>query len=148
DAGAFIAETLRGFGQVILMSGTLAPLETFREACHLEADETAALEAHAPWRKSACDVAVDVRVDTRYRKRGSHYGTTAATVASLIDASPTPIVVFFSSYRYAEEIHRRLDEDFPWVRVAIQERGMDFERQSAFVEENLLLSDALFLILG
>jgi Rad3-related DNA helicase len=147
-AGPFIAETLRGFGQVVLMSGTLGPLEAFREACGLEPNETAALEAHAPWRQNACQVAVDVRVDTRLRSRGSHFGTTAATVASLVEASANPVVVFFSSYHYAESIRRRMEDDFPWIRIALQERGGDFQRQASFVEESLLMSDVLFLILG
>lgn len=148
DAGPFIAETLRSFRQSILMSGTLGPVAAFREACQLNEEETATLEAVAPWRKAACDVAVDVRVDTRFRSRARSYVTTAATVASLVEVSPAPVAVFFPSYRYAEEICRRLDEEFPWVRVAVQEKGLDFQGQSAFVEENLLLSDALFLILG
>lgn len=148
DAAPFIAETLRGFGQVVMMSGTLGPIQTFREACDLDESETASFDAHTPWRETACDVAVDVRVDTRFRERGKHYNTTAATAAALMEKSPVPIAVFFPSYRYAEEIQRRLDDDFPWLRVAVQERGLDFEKQRSFVEENLLLSDALFLILG
>lgn len=148
DAGPFIAETIRSYRQTILMSATLSPLETFRKSCGLEEAETAFLEARAPWRRDACEVAADVRVDTRLRSRGSHHHTTAATAASLVEKSATPIVVFFSSYRYAEEIRRRLDDDYPWIRVAMQERGLGFQQQAAFVEESLVLSDALFLILG
>lgn len=148
DAGPFIAETLRGFGQSILMSATLAPLETFRQNCRLDFTETAFHEAAAPWRKRACEVAVDLRVDTRFHARSTHYATTAATVAALVEKSPTPVVVFFASYRYAETIRQRLDDDFPWTKIAMQERGLDFRQQAEFVEESLLLSDALFLILG
>jgi DNA excision repair protein ERCC-2 len=147
-AGPFIAEILRGFGQVVLMSGTFGPLEAFHQTCGLELTETAALQAHAPWRSHACDVAVDVRVDTRLRSRGAHFGTTAATVATLVEASAQPVVVFFSSYHYAESVRQRIDGDFPWVRIAMQERGVDFQQQASFVEESLLMSDALFLILG
>lgn len=147
-AGPFIGETIRSFGQVVMMSATFGPRPTFAGACGLEDDEVGFLAAHAPWRANACEVAVDVRVDTRLRSRGKHLGVTAETVDQLVGYSPTPVVVFFSSYRYAESIRQRLDEEFPVVRVALQERGLDFAQQAAFIEENLLLSDALFLILG
>lgn len=148
SAAPFIAETLREFGQVALMSATFGPYPEFASACGLSPEDLGIVSAHAPWRSDACDVAVDVRVDTRWRTRGKHYATTAATVNELVTHSPRPIVVFFSSYRYAEEIRRRVEEDYPSVRVALQKRGLAFQQQSAFLEENLVLSDALFLILG
>jgi DNA excision repair protein ERCC-2 len=148
SAGPFIAATLRQFGQVVMMSATFGPPSAFAEACGLGDQAPGRLVAEAPWRASACDVAIDARVDTRLRSRLRHYSTTAATVNALVERSPTPVVVFFSSYRYAEEIRRRLEEDYPAVRVALQERGLGFPQQASFVEENLVLSDALFLILG
>src|SRR5690606_1935086 len=98
---------------------------------------TTVLEARSPWRESACDVAVDLRVDTRYRSRADHFTATAATVASLVEASAGPVAVFFPSYRYAETIRVRMDAEFPWIRVAVQEKGAEFERQRSFVEESL-----------
>ena len=148
DAAAFIAETIRTFGRTLLMSGTLAPFDSFRNACGLDSEETGIVEAGAPWRQNACSVAVDLRVDTRYRSRAKHFDKTTETVASMIEASTSPIAVFFPSYRYASEIFKRLDANFPSVRIALQERGIEFSRQKEFIDENLLLSDGLFLILG
>lgn len=148
DAGPFIGRTLREFRQVLLMSATFGPLEAFRAACRLKDADTSALQADVPWRKAACDVAVDLRVDTRLRSRERHLSTTAATVAALVSRSPAPVVIFFSSYRYAGDVLRRLDEDWPVVRVALQERGLSFDEQVRFVEESLVLADTLFLILG
>ena len=104
DAAAAIGETLRPFGGAILMSATLQPYAEFAESCGLAVGRglrsaptdgrqgTArptfqTLHAPTPWRAGAYDVAVDLRVDTTFRQRASHYGTTAATIVALCEAS-------------------------------------------------------------
>jgi Rad3-related DNA helicase len=118
--------------------------------------------AHTPWRADAYDLAYDLRVDTSFRERAQHHATTAATIAALHAAAvrsfnahpPTPdsasaaIAVFFPSYAYAEIIAREIDRDHPGVRVALQPRLTDLAAQTAWVEESLVLTDALFLVLG
>jgi Rad3-related DNA helicase len=118
--------------------------------------------AHTPWRADAYDLAYDLRVDTSFRERAQHHATTAATIAALHAAAvrsfnaqlPTPastssaIAVFFPSYAYAETIAREIDRDHPGVRVALQPRLTDLAAQTAWVEESLVLTDALFLVLG
>jgi Rad3-related DNA helicase len=118
--------------------------------------------AHTPWRADAYDLAYDLRVDTSFRERAQHHATTAGTIAALHAAAvrsfnaqpPTPdsasaaIAVFFPSYAYAEIIAREIDRDHPGVRVALQPRLTDLAAQTAWVEESLVLTDALFLVLG
>ena len=118
----------------------------------------ATLHAPTPWRAGAYDVAVDLRVETTYRQRASHYGTTAATVEAMHQASraqlsapssqPTAVAVFFPSYAYAESVLRALERDGSVLRVALQPRLPDLAAQTAWVEESLVLADALFLVLG
>ncbi len=104
---------------------------------------------HAAWRDEAYQVAVDCRVDTRLKQRARHYETTARTVAALVDQSPgTPVAVFFASYQYAENIRSYLEAINPGFRVLLQPRGVDLAEQEEFIQEGLLLADALFLILG
>jgi Rad3-related DNA helicase len=98
-------------------------------------------------------------VDTTYQQRAQHYATTAATIAALHaaasrtdadrPASLSPAVaVFFPSYAYAETIARELATAAPALRVALQPKLRDLAAQSAWVDESLLLTDALFLVLG
>jgi len=174
DAAVAIGETLRQFGGSLLMSATLQPFAEFAESCGLteakprrecrlagtEATPYATLQAPAPWRLGAYDVAVDLRVDTSFRQRAGSYGTTAATIVSLHEASASgrsalssqhgsaAIAVFFPSYAYAEAIVKTLDDYRANLRVTLQPRLPDLAAQAAWVEENLLLSDALFLVLG
>ncbi|MBE7540077.1 MAG: helicase [Opitutaceae bacterium] len=165
DASTFTGNTLRSFGAVIFSSATFGPSDAFRTAVGLDGDPHIAgslreqvsvscasdfsqVVAHTPWRTGAYRIAYDLRVDTSYRKRAVSAATTAATVESLRAAAASAIVVFFPSFRYAESIADALARSGNPLRVAMQPRAMDLAAQAAWVEESLLLSDALFLVLG
>ncbi len=171
DAAPAIGETLKAFGGAILMSATLQPYGEFAASCGLVGrvvpDEPRltgtvrptfqTLHAPTPWRAGAYDVAVDLRISTTFRERANHYGTTAETIEALHAASssgggvPSPrsaIAVFFPSYAYAEAIQRALENNGSVLRVALQPKLPDLTAQTAWIEENLALSDALFLVLG
>ncbi len=149
DASAWIAECLAPFGGSILMSATLSPIERFREHCGLTHENSTLALGHAPWRDNAYTVAIDTRVNTRYQQRDHYYETTARTIAALIDQSPgVPVAVFFPSYLYAENINAYLDALDPAARIHVQPRGVDLAEQESFIDEGLLMADALFLILG
>jgi Rad3-related DNA helicase len=174
DAAPAIGETLRQFGGAILMSATLQPYDNMAAACGLneggrgvpsalpdggqgtDRPTYATLHAPTPWRAGAYDVAVDLRVETTYKQRANHYGTTAATIeqmhlaAARVGGVPSPrsVAVFFPSYAYAEAVLRALDHNGSVLRVALQPRLPDLAAQAAWVEESLVLSDALFLVLG
>ncbi|CAA6678460.1 MULTISPECIES: ATP-dependent DNA helicase [unclassified Lentimonas] len=149
DASKWIAECIAPFGGSILMSATLSPIESFREHCGLKRKNSTLAQGHAPWRDDAYQVAIDSRVDTRYKEREKHYEITARTIDALIHQSPgVPVAVFFASYLYAENIKTYLEALNPVARVQVQPRGVDLAEQETFIDEGLLMADALFLILG
>ncbi len=174
DAADAIGETLREYGGVVLASATLTPMENFAESCgisdfgHRKQDNAEAdtglenfpvsgirnpqsafahLRAHTPWRDAAYDIAVDARVDTTFQQRSRYFATTAATIAALQASARGPVAVFFPSYAYAESIARELERTAP-LRVAVQPRLHDLAAQTAWVEQSLAFTDALFLVLG
>ncbi|MGC6455728.1 MAG: ATP-dependent DNA helicase [Coraliomargaritaceae bacterium] len=149
DASRWIEQCMEGFGSVLLMSATLDPIPAFAQSCGLANAQTATAIGHADWRDAAYNVAIDCRVDTRFKQRQHHYETTAATIAALIAHSPgQPIAVFFAAYQYAEAVKNYLEALEPAFRAALQKRGADLHEQSEFIEHSLLSADALFLILG
>ena len=166
DAAPVIGETLKEFGGAILMSATLQPYADLAAACglancgselardgRLVASKLAptgytTLHAPTPWRAGAYDVAVDLRVETTFKQRGNHYGTTAATIEAMFGASRRAIAVFFPSYAYAESVQGALERSGSVCRVTLQPRGTDLAAQAAWVEENLALADVLLLVLG
>jgi Rad3-related DNA helicase len=154
DAADALGETLRAYGGIVLASATLSPTDAFADAIGLstrphEPPPIVSLTAHTPWRAGAYDLAYDLRVDTSFRERTRHHGTTAATIAALHTAAEARCVaVFFPSYAYAETLSRELARSHPGLRVALQPRLTDLAAQTAWVEESLALTDALFLVLG
>jgi Rad3-related DNA helicase len=149
DAQQWTATCLQPFASRILMSATISPVDSFRQSCGLIQADVAVAIGHAPWRENAYDVAIDCRVDTRYSQREKHYETTARTISALIAQSPgVPVAVFFASYLYAENINAYLEAVAPAARAMLQPRGVNLEEQEAFIDEGLLMADALFLILG
>ena len=128
------------------------------------------LHAPTPWRAGAYDVAVDLRVDTTFRNRANHYADTAATIVAMHEAAASQVcsaisakppsgltaqvsatrcvAVFFPSYAYAESVLKTLSDYGSVLRVALQPKLPDLAAQTAWVEENLALSDVLFLVLG
>jgi len=149
DASDWITRNISTFGSTILMSATLSPSDSFRDSCGLKKEDVSLAIGHASWRREAYQVAIDCRVDTRYKQRDKHYLTTAETIAFLIHQSPgIPVAVFFSSYQYAENVKAYLNTFDSTLRAMIQPRGVDLSTQENFIDEGLILADALFLILG
>ena len=162
DAADAIGATLREYGGVVLASATLTPQAEFAESCGLAltTSEPApiapglspiapfrSVTAQTPWRDGAYDVAVDARVDTTFQHRSGYFATTAATIAALQAAANGPVAVFFPSYAYAESVAQELERLAP-VKVAVQPRLRDLAAQTAWVEQSLAFTDALFLVLG
>ncbi|MEM8866899.1 MAG: ATP-dependent DNA helicase [Verrucomicrobiota bacterium] len=149
DPSRWTAQCLRPFGGSMLMSATLHPLSQFQESCGLKKSETIVAQGHADWRERAYEVAIDCRVDTRLKQREKYYEMTARTVSHIATQQPgEPIAVFFASYQYAANIQAYLSALDPSLRTRVQPRGVDLDTQKQFIEESLLTSDALFLILG
>ncbi len=177
DAADAIGATLREYGGVVLASATLTPQAEFAESCGFAAGDGrwemgdgsrsnltspssapishlpspisafAQVTAQTPWRDGAYDVAVDARVDTTFQQRASYFATTAATIAALQAAANGPVAVFFPSYAYAESVAQELERLAP-VKVAVQPRLRELAAQTAWVEQSLAFTDALFLVLG
>lgn len=143
DASAAIRETLQPYGGVVLASATFGPLDAFGESLGIRPE---LVIAHTPWRAGAYRVAYDLSVDTTFKQRDRHASSTARAIERLHAASGQAVVVFFPSFRYAELIAQTLDRENSPLRVSLQPRGAG--SSDTWIEESLLLADALFLILG
>ncbi len=150
DASQEIEEVVDQTRQTALMSATLEPRPYYLKQTGLCRRNPAPewVEAHSPWRREAYRCAVDIRVNTRYKARGKYLSITAETLARSVRSSEKPVISFFPSYRYAEDVRRELSGAFPEIRAALQNRGGGPAEQVAFIEEAMLEKDLLFLILG
>ncbi len=150
DASNEIGSILSLCQHTILMSATLEPRPYFLKQHGLIDRKTRPIwvEANTPWRMNAYDCAIDLRVDTRYKARKKHHLTTVETLASCVQSTNAPVVVFFPSYKYADTIRQLADNEFPHLSVAMQQRGGNPEAQTRFIDESISEADLIFLILG
>ncbi|MDQ8202365.1 helicase C-terminal domain-containing protein [Pelagicoccus sp. SDUM812003] len=163
DSSRYIASQLSRYDGVLALSATFGPLDSYLSEIGLsdhrvltdlqtpntkEAEPIFHLNPPAPWRNDAYDIAIDLRVDTRYKQRGSHLETTADTIAKAAQAA-SPVVVFFPSYAYAKQALDALQVKHPFVRSELQPRAAGtLAERNAYLEQAIAFNDALFLILG
>lgn len=149
DASEWIAQCLRPFASSIHMSATMTPLDHYQQAIGLSANECTQTEGVAPWRMNAYEVALDSRVDTRYKTRAQYYGITAETILTLHHHSDNlPIAIFFPSYQYAQDVESELKAIDPEAPVIAQAKNLDLTAQKRFIEESVSDNNILFLVLG
>jgi Rad3-related DNA helicase len=149
NAAPLIGEILNAFSKVILMSATLQPWKVFHAEMGLgQTQSTGRIIGQSSWLNTAFSVAVDARVDTRYRARPASREKTAHTIGRSAIQLQEPLAAFFPSYRYAESVLERLAFLYPQLRVELQPRDLPLEEQEAFLQLALQQSDILFLVVG
>lgn len=132
---------LRRYARVYLASAFLpSEIALLPEAVQLHAEQ--------PWRAEAFQVALDLRVDTRYLKRKEGLQQIAGSYIDLCEQEQDPVIAFFPSYAYAEAVLTYVGVLAPHLRIDLQPRGLDSQGQREFLETSLLTSQGMFLILG
>ncbi len=149
DASAVISPVIGNYFQTVLMSATLQPWDSFLAETGLAGNRrSASVVGRAPWLESAFEVMVDTRVDTRYRQRDQHLGTTASAIGETALTGKGCTVAFFPSYLYAEKVLERLRFNYPALRCVLQPGDLPLEEQTDFLESALMFQDILLLVLG
>ncbi len=145
----WIANCLRPFASSIHMSATLGPIDHYEASIGLTKKETTFAVGFAPWRDEAYDIAIDARVDTRYKSREYFHELTADTITSLFAHSNyKPIAIFFPSYQYAQNIEAYIKVMNPHLTIVVQPKNLSLSEQKRFIEETLESHSILFFILG
>lgn len=151
DPSNIIGDTLSPFRETLFLSATFPPSDTFFEQCGFDKRLASPqiLTPPAPWLDGAYDVAIDTRPDTRLKGREASVPLTASSIARLAEAF-APIVVFFPSYAYAQIVKEAVEREFPFYRIATQERsgGDTLAERTDFIDNAIRFHDIVFLILG
>ena len=79
-------------------------------------------------------VAVD-KVSTRFEDREKSYKKVASCIAATVSARVGNYMVFFPSYGYMEEVHKRFSAKYPKVQTLIQKRNMSMSEREAYLSE-------------
>ena len=118
-----------------------------------EEEERASLfkvEAAAPWRAGAYDVAYDLRVDTSFQRRAEATPVTAETILRFQQSlGPVgKVAVFLPSYAYLDIVSKAVAALPHAPALSLQPRRADLTAQASWVDQSLALADVLFLVLG
>lgn len=149
DPSEWIAECLKPFASTIQMSATLDPIDNHLKLIGLSNLESTIAIGHAPWRSNAYSIAIDIRVDTRYKNRSQYYETTAHTITTLYhETHHQPVAIFFPSYHYAETIKTYIETIDYALPIRIQEKNLSLKEQKDFIESSIKDQAILFLVLG
>jgi DNA excision repair protein ERCC-2 len=144
-----IANSLAEFGRCLMISATISPINQFARSCGLPTDTSLPfIQAQAPWRKEAYRLAIDTRVDTSFKTRAAFFGKTAQTIHQFAQSSECPIVAYFPSYQYAEDLLPIIRNFDPPLPVTIQARNLSLNEQNEFLQKALHQYKILLLILG
>jgi len=146
-AARTVGERLQAQGHALLLTGTPGPRGALDADCGLEPGALLRVDAAAPWRHEAYRVAIDGRVDTRFKTREQHHAKTADTLLRLA-AADGPVAAFFPSYKYAEAVAAAMKALAPKAPVATQPRGLRPDGMTRFLDQSLQPGSVLCLIVG
>jgi len=146
DACKLIRSTVETYKKTVFMSATLKPWAEFIDRCGLKPAQVQHIIGDAPWQARAYDVAVDTRLDTRYRLRAEGYALTAETLAQLYQHADKTVIGFFPSYAYAQAVYDVLQATYCSLPCLLQDRYA--HTQEEWLQEALDEKSLLLLILG
>jgi DNA excision repair protein ERCC-2 len=145
DPGRLLGGVLNRCHAVIGLSATLSPLEFYRSELGFDAARTDFVTVPDPFPPENRRVVIDPSVATHYREREASYDTIAARLGAFADAVGGNCLALFPSYRFLDEIARRLK---PGAKRVLVQRPTDGERERAALLEQLrggLRGDLLLL---
>lgn len=150
DSAPLLREQFSAYKRSILLSATFGPLDTFRRRCGLEGLGWRHITGTAKWIDTAYRIAIETRVDTRYRQRQQSLARICANLQALREHSNSGVVAFAPSYEYGSQIANYMRFHYPAMRVVEQPRSSQAGATSTeeFVDENLPFCDLLILIMG
>ena len=118
----------------VMFSATLTPTDYFADILG-GGDKTVSVSFASPFPKeNLCVVAVD-KVSTRYEDRERSYKKVASCIAATVSARVGNYMVFFPSYGYMEEVHKRFSAKYPKVKTLLQKRNMSISDREAYLSE-------------
>ncbi|MFT5506134.1 MAG: DNA excision repair protein ERCC-2 [Gammaproteobacteria bacterium] len=134
NAFEYLAEVYELFHSVCGFSATLAPIGYFHQALGL-GENTFQLKLRSSFPPENLKACVGSFVDTRYRYRDQAVDTICHSIQRCYHIKPGNYLIFFSSYRYMEQVQKRFSQLFPHHPTLMQKRNADDETRQIFLNE-------------
>ena len=134
DPSALMEQVLERCRSVVFFSATLTPMDYFIKI--LGGDQkTLQLSLSSPFPRENLCLLGNYKISTKYRERESSYLPIAVSIAELVKYRKGNYLVFFSSYKYMEEVFIRLQELGLDIDIICQKSGMSEEERVLFLDK-------------
>ncbi len=134
DPSAASKELLDGVHAAVLMSGTLVPLEMYRDLLGVERERTSLVKLRSYFpRQNRMEVVVD-NVTTQYTKRDENNLTLISKhLIKIINSSPANVCVFFPSYELRDRIMSMVEISLE-KELIVEKQGMSKSEKAILFE--------------
>ena len=147
DPSLVMKDLIQGSHSLILMSGTLTPLDMYADLLGLSY-KTKTLEFDNPFPSSNRLNIIIPETSTKYTARSPKmYELIATKCANISNTVPGNIVIFFPSYRLRDSIYEYL-RDKSEKTIFLEEAGCSKEERSGLLERFKRFKDEGALLLG
>ncbi|MFO1492768.1 MAG: ATP-dependent DNA helicase, partial [Kiritimatiellia bacterium] len=130
DPSRRLAATFDQLHATVLFSGTLSPLELFRDLCGCPR-ASATLRLPSPFPPEHLDVRTATGVAVTYQQRDRSAGAVSALIRRFLQEQRGAALVFFPSYAYLDLIARAFEFETGFGVIALQRPGMSDEERAA-----------------
>ncbi|WP_426350515.1 ATP-dependent DNA helicase [Alloiococcus sp. CFN-8] len=116
----------------IIFSATLTPIDYFQDILGGDNQEDYRMKLPSPFPEENIHISV-APISTRYKNREQTYEAVLNYIYTFITVKKGNYLIFFPSYAYLKEIHRRFSERFNDIPLLVQQEDMKEEEREAFL---------------
>ena len=135
DPGPALARRHSEFDGLVAMSGTLTPMEYWRDVLGLAALDAQSLRVPSAFDGDQRRVVLVPTISTAARDRAGSLGAVIQIVLRTVALQPGPYILFFPSFTYLEAARARLQDGADGLgRVFVQSRRSSLSRRMALLD--------------
>ncbi|MCM3706806.1 MULTISPECIES: ATP-dependent DNA helicase [Cytobacillus] len=132
DPSNLLTKARKGFKSAIFFSATLMPLTYYLDMLGFQ-EEDYILAVPSPFSIDQAKVYIQP-LSTRYRDREESIKPIVSTIKDILKEHKGNYLIFFPSYQYMENVHRRLLDEELTLDIIIQKTGMDEGEREGFLD--------------
>lgn len=134
DTGAVLREKLKLGRCAVFFSGTLSPIEYFRDTLG-GSRASKILEVSSPFVSEQLSVSVIDSVSTRFSERHDTLIPLCKIIGAALAAKPGHYMIFTPSFAYTEAIYKVFRARYPKIRTILQTPNMTARQKQDFLAE-------------
>lgn len=148
--GKLLRQSINKGRSAVFFSATLTPMSYFKDILGGK-EEDYFMRLPSPFPKEQQCLLIADRVSTRYKDRNRSIDIITRYIHALISVKKGNYMIFFPSYKYMLDVHKHFVDNYPEVKLLLQEGDMDENERDEFLKafvENPQETLVAFVVLG